>query len=420
MIPKDKGGSLFFDVHMHAMDLSHPNLLAFVARLGSIAPKLVLAGIAEPFVKEEEKKILNLLAIMENSIEDFFILAEYFLKNRTPVVGANNVIQVGESTFNTMLITPLIMDFGYKNIKTATFYDMALGKPVVDQTTDILNAIKKYCTCEFAVKEGTGTQVEGTTVPRVSRPLFEIYPFMGINTENYDIASLQELLDRCFSGYTGNWNDLHANMGAFDGAIEKVGSNVFAGIKVYPPLGFDPWPEGNDDEMDKVEVLYKVCEEKRIPITSHCSDGGFVIDPNAKDKTNPEKWRKVLGQYPSLKLDLAHFGHQGDFVGFIHRHKWRETVVDLILSHDNVYTDIACLAFDDGFYRDLNQFLSGCDTEKRTRLTEKILFGSDFMINLLWANSYNEYLDLFLTTDKITDTEKIQFCNRNSAKFLFG
>ena len=34
-------------------------------------------------------------------------------------------------------------------------------------------------------------------------------------------------------------------MGKFSGDFEnrEECKNIFAGIKVYPPLGFDPWPE---------------------------------------------------------------------------------------------------------------------------------------------------------------------------------
>jgi predicted TIM-barrel fold metal-dependent hydrolase len=213
---------------------------------------------------------------------------------------------------------------------------------------------------------------------------------------------------------------LHTNMGAFDGAIENVGSNVFAGIKLYPPMGFDPWPDGIDEKMKNVEALYNLCEEKKIPITAHCSDGGFAVADNATDYTNPEKWRQVLVRHPGLKLNLAHFGKQGNVMGFIHRHEWRETVVDLILSHDDVYTDISCLAFDEDFYDDFSEFLGQFELEKRVKLTERILFGSDFMINLLWANSYNEYLDVFVKTDWINATEKFHFCNENPLRFLFG
>jgi hypothetical protein len=36
---------------------------------------------------------------------------------------------------------------------------------------------------------------------------------------------------------------------------------IFAGIKLYPPLGYDPWPAKNE-EREKVKLLYHKCLEK--------------------------------------------------------------------------------------------------------------------------------------------------------------
>ncbi|MDD5036453.1 MAG: amidohydrolase family protein, partial [Methylococcaceae bacterium] len=409
----------FFDIHMHAMDLSHPNLLAFINRIDGLGLKLVLGGLAEPFLRKQEQKTLNLLTVMENPIEDYFILMEYFLKSKQPVVDPKGSFKIGDHEFDTLLLTPLIMDFDFKNIKTNTFYNMALGKPVVGQTADVLNAIKKYRTCEFALRiNGSGNSQEGISIPRTSRPLFEIYPFMGINPRKYEITRFQDLLMRCFSGYTGHRKDLYANMGNFDGRVENIACNVFAGIKLYPPLGFDPWPDGDAGEMAKVRMLYQWCQDKSIPITVHCSDGGFKIDDNASAYTNPNKWRSVLSEYKNLKLNLAHFGKQGDKLGFIPRHDWRNTIIELILTHENVYTDLSCLAFDEKFYKDFNKLLEGQGQKDRNKLLMHILFGLDFMINLLWANSYNEYLSNFIHTLWLEQKDKLFLCNLNPARFL--
>lgn len=403
----------FFDIHMHAMDLSHPNLIAFLQRVNGIAGKLLLGGIAEPFLGQKEERLINLLTVMENNIGDYFILMEHFLKNKPPMVVNDGLLKTGEKEFDTILLTPLIMDFGFKDIKSKTFYDMALGKPVVCQTKDVLDAIKKYCNCEFAVKTGNKNHQEGITVPRKSRPIFEIYPFLGINPAIYDLPALTELLDRCFSGYTGKRVDLHANMGTFGGDISNIGSNIFAGIKLYPPLGFDPWPVGDKEQMDKVNYLYNMCQNMQVPITVHCSDGGFVTVDNAHDLTNPVKWEQVLIEYPKLKLNLAHFGHQGNFLGIIHRHEWLEKIIQLV-AYDNVYTDISCLAFDDAFYEDFAEVL-----KKNSKLINKVLFGSDYLINLQWIGSYNEYLRAFQSTDKLSEEQKFKICSTNPEKFLF-
>jgi hypothetical protein len=53
-------------------------------------------------------------------------------------------------------------------------------------------------------------------------------------------------------------------------------------------------------------------------------------------------------------------------------------------------------------------------------LKNKILFGSDFSINLLDSPSYKDYIGVFLRTKHIADGDKILFCSDNPEKFLWN
>lgn len=410
----------FFDIHMHVMDLSHPNILAFVRRIDGLGWKMILGGIFEPLMKKKEEKILNLLTVMENSIEDYFILLEYYLKHKANVINSNNTFVVDGEGYGRIVLTPLLMDFGYKHIKTDTFYNIPPQKPIVEQTRDALGAIAKYCRWELAVNS-SGTPENKERDPNIPR-LFEIYPFLGINTENYTLAKMQAMLTRYFGNYAGTRRALNAGMGTFPMGkgmtMDDVGSNVFAGIKLYPPLGFDPWPVDHD-ERNKVEWLYGFCEEKTIPVTVHCSDGGFAVDGKAKEYTSPETWGAVLAKFPQLYINFAHFGSQGKILGIIPEHGWREKIIELMLRYPNVYTDFSCLAFDDSYYASLARLLDRYSGKELTRLRERILFGSDFMINLMWSPSYNTYLDTFFRTGRLDKETKENFCSVNPERFLF-
>jgi predicted TIM-barrel fold metal-dependent hydrolase len=401
-------GRTFFDIHMHAMDLSHPDLLAFINRIDGLGMKMVLGGLAEPFSQDKENNILNLLTVMENEIEDYFILMEYFFKNKDPEFGSSPLIKIGNEEFDSIILTPLIMDFGFKHIKTETFYDMALGKPVEYQSADVLKAIQKYRTSEFQIQSDN----EGKAVNRRpgSKPIFEIYRFMGINTRNHtEPNEMEDLLEGRFSDYTGKRDDL----------FHRMGDNIYAGIKLYPPLGFDPWPEQENEELDKVNFLYSLCQAKQIPITVHCSDGGFITSNRSEEYTNPERWRKALITYPKLKLNLAHFGNQGKTLGVFSKDAWRQTVIELIVSYENVYTDISCLAFNDDFYEQLKKLLDDQSDQDRDKLLNRILFGTDFMINLMWETSYNDYISRFIRSGHIDDELKLKMCSENPGRFLF-
>jgi len=396
---------LFFDIHCHAMDLSHPNLLAFIKRLPWRAI-LLLSPILMFLGGKKLERVSNLLSIMENDIGGIFLIMEFYLKHDAQI--QNDLL----TNYDTIVLTPLLIDFGYKNITTDTYYKIPPEKPIVDQTIDVFNGISKYCSNEL-VKISSD---EYDTQPRNNKAIFEIYPFLGINTRNYELVKIDKMLDKYFGTYAGSedsYKALQANLGKFDGNIDTLGSNFFAGIKVYPPIGFDPWPEPGP-EREKVIKIYEYCCGKNIPITTHCRDGGFILDKNAETYTSPARWEEVLKNYPNLKLNIAHFGHQGNTLFFFPNRKWQREVVGLVQEYPKVYTDFSCRAFQDDYYKSLIEVIGS-----NKRLLERTLFGTDFMINLLWIDSYNEYLTIFRNTKNLSDKEKERFCSTNPWNFLF-
>jgi hypothetical protein len=53
-------------------------------------------------------------------------------------------------------------------------------------------------------------------------------------------------------------------------------------------------------------------------------------------------------------------------------------------------------------------------------LKQQTLFGTDFLINLLWSESYNHYLAYFLTSPQLSDEDRAHLGTLNPARFLFG
>ena len=452
----DNKQTRFYDVHCHAMNLSHPNLLTFVQRiLRGLKKRLILIIVCSIFILSmvlygfkkwtatplelsiaiaaialliaiaalpQALRIFNLLAIMENDTGNIFILLENCLmdqESKSRAVLEQNRLIIGDTEFDTIVLTPLVMDFGKKmkapwHLRTF-YYKKPIQKAVKVQTVDLFNGIKFY------------TQAHAKNS---SRPLFEIYPFLGITACNYSSGEIEAMLNKYFCGYTGKREDLFKKMGAFDGDIDAMDSNFFAGIKVYPPLGFDPWPD-DAAKRAKMECIYKFCGEKKIPITSHCSDGGFRILDDKRDLlfTSPRRWESVLENYPSLKLDLAHMGKQ-ERCKKEQGETWEDTVFRLIACYDNVYTDFACCAFKfadyDSILKSINiqsKKLKKILDRKNYKLEDKVLFGSDFMINLIWTDSYNRYLKTFRDYKgggPDMARWKLKFCQENPERFLFG
>ena len=99
----------------------------------------------------------------------------------------------------------------------------------------------------------------------------------------------------------------------------------FAGVKIYPPMGFFPHGNTRDqdypkrvrdligdrigDELDAaLDGLYALCVELDAPILAHTAHTNGA-GPNYADRADPAFWIPVFTKYPKLRVCLAHFGH---------------------------------------------------------------------------------------------------------------
>ncbi|MBN2535699.1 MAG: amidohydrolase family protein [Spirochaetales bacterium] len=412
----------------------------------------------------------------------------------------------GNMDFNKVILAPLMMDFkgkGYEGSEKI-YYNMPPQKQIVEQVVDVFNGMKRYNSkSEFKI--------------------FEIYPFMGINTHNYDYResaifraeknslteklikklsaskdkvkgkfgifkennagillpieeldsddekvltsylgrgkkndskaliqkiaeeskenSIQKLLYKYFGDYSGDsdlYNKFSDNYkknfieGHYDGNIDKIRSFFFAGIKLYPPLGFNPWPEeknqlswknqGKKEEyaQEKVEFIYSFCVKRNIPLTVHCQKTSFAtIDVATKDNyTSPEKWDNVLkkNSYENLKINFAHFG-LSDKEYSITLNNWTRHIINNHLAKPNVYADFAAKGMKRLSYNFYKNFRKIIDSYK-VDMT-KILFGSDFPLSLFQDNSYKDYIEFFFNNPCFDDEQRKQMYNINPGKFLF-
>lgn len=413
----------FYDIHCHAMNLSHPNLLAFINRFKiDLTRVFSFSSIHSGSHTSSINRLANLISIMENDLGDYFLIWEYFLKN-DPSLFKNEKLIIDGQPYDKIVLTPLIVDYGSNKLATKfnIFYNVPPQKPIITQVVDIFSGIKKYLRFDIKLVQLDDEMKIEYSPAQKDKKLFEIYPFLGINTANYSINKITNLLTKHFDTYS-NIADVNKNatffekMGTFPSNIYSKSEDFnfyFSGIKLYPPVGFDPFPINDQKEFEKVDFLYKFCSQNNIPITTHCSDGGFVTVKNNMELTNPARWEYVLIRYPNLKLNFAHFGWESRiFSG----KKWRAKIIELILKYQNVYTDFSAIAIEDKYYKILNQLLSN----NPDKLKHRILYGSDYMINLTDVASYNEYLTFFANTMHISSFDKHLFCNSNPEKFLFN
>lgn len=130
-----------------------------------------------------------------------------------------------------------------------------------------------------------------------------------------------------------------------------VQSHGFIGVKVYPPMGWRPTgntgradlSERDGRRLDEIVVeLARWCEASDVPITTHCSDSNYA-NKRYQDFGEPLRWQGLLDEFPSLRLNLGHFGG-------IHRepadYNWTKEIAGLMQRYEFVYADVSCQRVD--------------------------------------------------------------------------
>jgi hypothetical protein len=201
----------FYDIHAHAFNLSHPNLSAFLIREDLIdslidenftfGMRLKLFGasfVTKNFVKKTinnaltsgspslKEQLNNTLAFYEIPLEYQFLVLEHFLKMGEPKVLDNqNKIAVNGTIYDKMLLCPLVMDFGYKNIAKSVYYNLTPKRPIANQVGDLLYAIRTYYRFNLSIenkKMKLSKEIPDFETHKGEK-LFEIYPFMGLENK---------------------------------------------------------------------------------------------------------------------------------------------------------------------------------------------------------------------------------------------
>jgi predicted TIM-barrel fold metal-dependent hydrolase len=183
--------------------------------------------------------------------------------------------------------------------------------------------------------------------------------------------------------------------GFLDLAKRCIDSHGFAGIKLYPALGFCP-------ADDRLLPLWEWAESRHIPIMTHASRGGVYfrgrpgeiswpeddLKPDhagkARDWTDrlsdPAEFRPVLKRFPNLKICFAHLGGGDEcekwlskpWPDHLNASNWLTEILSLMKTYPQVYSDLSYVGFQTNLHPLLHVLIR--DHEIGSRL----LFGSDF------------------------------------------
>ena len=323
--------------------------------------------------------------------------------------------------YDTVILTPLVMDFGRRyNRQIKTHYSYSSQKSLEAQVIDLFSGIKRY-------------------LAQSPFQVFEIYPFLGLNPPDFtsperltdflgrvfvlDERARYAQLKQCFER-TLRDGDLAITIRR-DGAITMSGTDTgyLAGIKLYPPLGFDPWPE-DPAALEKTRALYDFCDDHQVPITVHFQELAFQTASRATRVTDPQKFVRVFealrdkhqnaGSPMRLRVNFAHLGLKNRSNQY-EESKWTDTIIQLMQRYpQNVYTDVAAMVFNPSLESKLTDLQRRCPA-----LKTNLLFGSDFPVSMLWVDSYRDYLAAFFDlAEKHPDYYRT--CAPNALRFLFG
>lgn len=389
----------FFDIHFHVMTFKEPNLAAFFSSLDTSAASFLQGNITKDYIitlnsifkGQFLSQVENTLTAFSRPIDETFKMMEDDLKGKyrrennkadypsVPYL-RDKKLYFRDQEYDRIFLSPLLMDFSQtQSTIDKLYYSFTAFDKITPYALDTISAINKY----YENDDG----------------IFEFYPFIGINPSAHSFEFLVNHLNR-FVDITHNIHPSHK-------LNDK--ERIFFGVKLYPPLGFDPWPQ-DSQELKKVRYLYDFCSKNRVPIITHCDDQGFKgIDPTqARKFTDPATWKTVLENYPSLIIDFAHVGREyaiNSKIGLLDNvqarikklptGEWFYTLMDMIKEYDNVYTDISFTGCYKDFYITFLNYLDLLNENDRERIESRILFGSDFSVNLLRVESYLNYYHIF-------------------------
>lgn len=259
----------------------------------------------------------------------------------------------------------------------------------------------------------------------------KILPFLGLNPGRDNIAQLLA--------------DYNVKPVAARGGIGSVNSGDFIGVKLYPPLGFDVYPENNPALQSRYMAVYSQFAQRGIPVTVHCQKGSFsLVDKKTKEAyTSPMNWEAVFNglsaeDQNSFRINFAHFGGDDEVyetIGFrdtkedeyklvekvfdkAWSNTWTYSIIRLLKKYPQTYSDIAAFDFDNEEAMVCLLWILYLDATGRfdalgnNKLIDKLLWGSDYpMILNSDVNNYKLLLDKFCTS--------FTFATKTVGKFAF-
>ncbi|MEN8136074.1 MAG: amidohydrolase family protein [Thermodesulfobacteriota bacterium] len=259
-----------------------------------------------------------------------------------------------------ILITPLVMDF-----------DKLLEQEMPAQVGKEPSVREQYKRLEEAI-----ASPEVASIPNT-----KVCPFVG-----FDLRKLRDADKDRLEGFKNFWS---ANNTLGKTSISDLESGKLLGIKLYPPIGFNPCPPNIHENYKK---FYKWCCQNDIPLTTHCQKGSYSAGEEKKNldrHTTPENWKRLLNkpEFKNLRINFAHLGGETGLDDMFEpfrtdKDSWTYILIQLLKNYPNTYADIAAYNYAKKEHRNnlakiFEKDAAGKFGKGQYNLTDKLLWGSD-------------------------------------------
>lgn len=216
----------------------------------------------------------------------------------------------------------------------------------------------------------------------------------------------------------------------------------FAGVKIYPPMGFKAWGNADAKIDAALKRLYVWCRDNDVPIMAH-AENSIGAGCGYGNLASPAYWKALLdtNQYDQLRINLAHFGAFDEILRpgaptgvmvscaqdkFSGPPTW-EDIIGRTIDHErraNLFADLSYLSelvsSDDKTLHTkirqlLDKWLDDYDPDAR-----HLMFGTDWSMVAL-EKDYNAYVPRIaeqLTLANVSDEHQQNIFWRNASRFL--
>lgn len=233
-----------------------------------------------------------------------------------------------------------------------------------------------------------------------------------------------------------------SSLGTVERALNEFG---FAGVKLYPPMGYrpsgnkGPYPKRSVDLLgfdpsrqmnEALRKLYALCSDLDAPILAHGYSSNESGDGYAK-RGDPHYWIPVFDDFPKLRVCLAHFGRfdaasKGREKLPFPQRSWEWALGEYIKEHprQKIYADISYFSealSDDATFRKALAANFRLWTASFDPDIDRLMFGTDWLM-LGQEKGYEHYVgrvkDFLLTDCGFSEDVCDKVFRRNALTFL--